>query len=76
MSTMTKNYRLFRSYCLVCIISLSVLLGATGFLTARQRTEETVFNSSYSTVRVFSSEENVVVNLAGRVFRFVPQKFI
>ena len=76
MRTMTKTYRLFRVYCLICIASLCALLAVTGFLTAKHQTEETVFNASYSTVRVYSSEENVVVNMAGKVFHFVPQKFI
>lgn len=73
---MTKNYKLFRVYCLICIASLCALLAVTGFLTAKQQTEETVFNATYSTVRVYSSEENVVINAAGKVIHFVPQKFI
>ena len=71
---MTKTYKLFRVYCFICIIVLCVLLVAVGFLTAKYQTEETVFKATYSTVRVYSSEENLVVNFAGNILQLAPDK--
>lgn len=66
---MTKTYRLFRVYCFVCVSVLCVLLVVIGFLTAKYQTEETVFKSTHSTVRVYSSSENIVMNMAGKVVK-------
>lgn len=73
---MTKTYKLFRVYCFICTVVLCVLLVVTGFLTAKYQTEETVFKATYSTVRVYSSEENLIVNFAGNIIHLVPQKII
>lgn len=73
---MKKNYRLFKIYCLMSIAVLGVLLVSVGLLSAKYETDETVFKATYSTVRVFSGENNVTVNLGGKILSFVPSNFI
>lgn len=69
---MDKTYRIFKAYCLTVIAVLCVLLFAVGIYTAKLQTDETVFKSTYSTVRVLTGENNVTVNLGGRILNFVP----
>lgn len=73
---MTKTYKLFRVYCFTCIIVLCILLVIIGFLTAKYQTEETVFKAAYSTVRVYSSDENLIVNFAGNIVHLAPEKIV
>lgn len=73
---MKKNYRLFRIFCLTSIAILGLLLLSVGLLTAKYETDEAVFKATYSTVRIFSGENNVTVNLGGKILNFVPSRLI
>ncbi|MDD6021805.1 MAG: hypothetical protein ACI4GA_04760 [Acutalibacteraceae bacterium] len=71
---MTGTYKLFRTYCITAIISLCLLLLSVGVCTAKFRTDEAAFKANYSTVSVFTAQDDVTVNLGGRIMNFSPQK--
>lgn len=73
---MNKTYKFFRTYCLIAITVLFILLFSVGICTAKFQTDETVFKATYSTARMFASEKNVTVNLGGKIISFMPQTVI
>ncbi len=70
---MTKTYKLFKTYCIIAIAVFCVLLFAVGICTAKYQTDKAVFKATYSTARIFSSENNITVNLGGKIISFDPQ---
>lgn len=73
---MTKTYKLFRVYCFVCIMILCLLLVSVGLITVKQQTEETVFNATYSTVKIYSSKENIVMKFGEELIKIKPEKIV
>lgn len=70
---MRKTASLFRTYCIVCIAVLCILLFTVGFFTAKHQTETAVFKAAYSVVRVYSSPQNLTLNFAGKVINVSPK---
>lgn len=71
---MRTEYGIFRAFCAVSAIMLCALLITTGILTAKYRTEQTVFGNVADTVRVYEKEDSTVISINGRVTSIEPER--